>query len=553
METLSSRHNQAWLPWFLRGILILGFLVLAGRLADLQIIKGNYFRALAEGNRIRRVAINAPRGEVLARGGEVLVGNKEIKTRIVFDESSGYLKTDDITGVDESELLSEWIRDYKLGSVFAHVSGYLGEVSKEELGKIRAQCIEKGTLNLGVYIGRTGLEESYDCLLRGVDGEELVEVDSRGRKVRTLGRKEPLAGQNLKTSIDFNLQKKAAEAMNNRPGAVIVSDLEGRVLSLYSSPSFDPNSFVGKNRNDKVAGVLDDRSLPMFNRAISGAFHPGSVYKPIVAIAAIEEEKIDAKFIYHDTGFIQIGEYLFRNWYLTQYGGTEGDIGVVRAMARSTDTFFYKIGEYLGIDKIHEWSQTFGLGSKTGIDIPGEVAGLVPSAEWKMRVKGERWFLGNTYHVSIGQGDLAVTPLEMHAAIAAVASNGRLCRPTIAGEVGCRDLNVRQTSFELVRKGMEDACKPGGTGFTFFNFEKASEGLVKVACKTGTAETGDGKTTHAWFVAFAPADNPEIVATVLVEKGGEGSREAGPIAREIFDYWFGIKETPTPTVAPESD
>jgi penicillin-binding protein 2 len=553
METLSSRHNQAWLPWFLRGILILGFLVLAGRLADLQIIKGNYFRALAEGNRIRRVAINAPRGEVLARGGEVLVGNKEIKTRIVFDESSGYLKTDDITGVDESELLSEWIRDYKLGSVFAHVSGYLGEVSKEELGKIRAQCIEKGTLNLGVYIGRTGLEESYDCLLRGVDGEELVEVDSRGRKVRTLGRKEPLAGQNLKTSIDFNLQKKAAETMNNRPGAVIVSDLEGRVLSLYSSPSFDPNSFVGKNRNDKVAGVLDDRSLPMFNRAISGAFHPGSVYKPIVAIAAIEEEKIDAKFIYHDTGFIQIGEYLFRNWYLTQYGGTEGDIGVVRAMARSTDTFFYKIGEYLGIDKIHEWSQTFGLGSKTGIDIPGEVAGLVPSAEWKMRVKGERWFLGNTYHVSIGQGDLAVTPLEMHAAIAAVASNGRLCRPTIAGEVGCRDLNVRQTSFELVRKGMEDACKPGGTGFTFFNFEKASEGLVKVACKTGTAETGDGKTTHAWFVAFAPADNPEIVATVLVEKGGEGSREAGPIAREIFDYWFGIKETPTPTVAPESD
>lgn len=544
METLASQKSQSWLSWFLRGLIILGFLILIARLFELQIIKGKVYKDLSENNRIRRIPIAAPRGRILARGGEILVNNLEVKKRIVYNPESGFTKSDFLLGAPEDEIISEWKRDYPLGEKFAHVGGYLGEVSPEEVGKVNPQCPEKGPRKLGTLVGRSGLEQEYECLLSGIDGEELVEIDTRGKKVRILGRKEPVPGNDLKTTVNFGLQNYISGLLDGKKGAIVVTDGQGAVLALFSSPSFNPNDFLNNNAA-KIEGYFKDENLPIFNRVIGGLFHPGSVFKPVVAIAALAEGKIDKNYYYDDPGVIKVGIYDYFNWYMSQYGQTEGRINVIRALARSTDTFFYKIGELVGPVKIAEYAGKFGLNAETGIDIPGEITGLIPTPEWKEKVKKENWFLGNTYHMAIGQGDLAVTPVEINRMTEAVANKGNLCSfHFIRSEDSyCRDLKIDGEVYPIVKEGMKEVCQSGGTGYTFFDFTDKNQG-VEVGCKTGTAETNvDGK-THAWFTAFAPFDFPEIVATVLVERGGEGSKEAGPLARLIFDYWFGQVKPP---------
>src|SRR3989344_132052 len=548
MQTLLAIKTQSWLIWFLRGVVTLGFLVLAGRLVDLQIIRGKYFRVLAEENRIRRVVIVAPRGRSVARGGDVITDNGQVQKEVVF-EKSGIEKHDAETSESTKSLITEWVRTYPQADVFAHLTGYLGEVSQEELGKVEAQCLEKGPRKLGALIGRGGLEEKYDCTLRGIDGEELIEVDAFGERVRTLGRKNPTPGRDIHTTIDFGLQKKLAEMLKSDVGAAVITDPKGEILAFYSSPSYDPNVFNNEAKQKEAEEILTDEKKPLFNRVIGGKYHPGSVFKPVVAVAALEEEKIDGSFTYEDNGYIAIksvyGDFTFNNWYFTEYGGREGTIDLERAITRSTDSFFYQIGELTGVEKIADWSHTFGLDEVTGIDIPGEIAGLVPNPVWKVRVKAERWFLGNTYHLSIGQGDIALTPIAVNQAIAAISNGGEYCSPHIlneeafAGNFLCRDLGIKKENIDLVKKGMVGACSLGGTGYTFFDFKEKSG--YEVGCKTGTAEVGDGTDdTHAWFTAFAPKDDPEIIATILVERGGEGSRVAGPIAREIFNYYFKV-------------
>lgn len=536
MKRLSSVNRQSWLGWFFRGLLLLAFLVLLGRLIELALIKKDYFKALAEGNRIRRIPITAPRGRIFARGGEVLAGNEEVKRKVTFDPQNGYQKSEDIKGASKEEIITEWQREYTLADKAAHIIGYLGEVSEDEVGKVKASCPEKGARTLGALVGRTGLEEEYECKLSGIDGGELVEVDSTGNRIRTLGTKEPIPGEDIKTTIHYGLQQKVAEVMDEKKGAVVVTSPEGEVFALYSSPSFDPTLLTSKDKADEVADLLEDGDLPFFNRAIGGAFHPGSVFKPVVAIGALEEGEIDEEYTYEDTGEITIdspyGNFSYTNWYFTQYGRVEGEIGLTRAIARSTDTFFYKVGELLGAENIGEWAGKFRLEKESGIDLPGEVKGLVPAPEWKKNVKGERWFLGDTYNISIGQGDLSLTPLALNMAIAAIANDGEICKPGIVKDTDCTDLNISKENLEMVVEGMIGACSEGGTAFTFFGFEP------KVACKTGTAETFKEDVTHAWFTIFGPQDNPEIVATVLVEEGGEGSSDAGPLATEIFEYWF---------------
>ncbi len=549
MESLSSIKSQSWLVWFMRGFLLLVFLILFARLFELQIIRGDYFRGLSEGNRIRRIAITAPRGNILARGGEVLVGNKELKTSA--NEDGVNIKDE---ANDEIEI-PKTIREYKLGSAIGHISGYVGEVNKDELGKVKGQCTDKGPRKLGNYVGRTGLESVYECLLSGENGEELVEVNASGKKIRSLGQKDPVNGTDLKTTIDAGLQTKIAQLMSDRKGSVVISDGNGQILALFSGPSYDPNIFVDPEKRGDVASVMTDKDHLLFNRAIGGLFHPGSIYKPIVAAAALEDGKIDKNYYFNDTGAIVIkniyGTYSYKNWYFTQYGGTEGNINLVRALARSTDTFFYKVGELIGVESLHNWSEKFGLNTKTGIDLPGEVEGLVPNEAWKLDVKKERWFLGDTYNMSIGQGDLALTPIEMNAGISVIANGGRLCKTHLkqAGEE-CKDLGLKKDTIDLIKEGMKAACASGGTAFTFFDFKEKSG--KDVLCKTGTAQDEKGE-PHAWFTAFAPADNPEIVITVLAENGGEGSKVAGPIAREIFNYWFKVPSAPTPSVIPASE
>jgi penicillin-binding protein 2 len=541
MYSLNTSKSQTWLPWFLRGVLILGFVLLLARLFELQIIKGAYFRSLSEGNRIRRVALPAPRGKILARGGEVLVDNTKLEKRIVFD-TEGYKLEAYSTGIKDEEKVEDWTRTYPLGESLAHLSGYLGEVNSEEAKKVDPKCIEKGPRKTGQLVGRGGLEEWYDCTLAGIPGEQLVEVDTSGKKIRLLGKKDPVAGKDIKTTIDFSLQKKVAAVMEGKVGAVVVTDPRGEVLALYSSPSFDPNVFTNvnngnlKDNQEKISKIINDSGLPLFNRVISGLYHPGSVFKQVVSIAALQEGVIDKDFLYNDTGQIVLetkyGTYSYNNWFFTSSGGREGEINLVRAITRSTDTFFYKVGEMLGIDLLVSWSEKYGLDKKTGIDLPGEAEGLLPSPEWKEKVKGEKWFIGNTYHVSIGQGDLAITPLRVNMITAVTASGGFLCTPFLVGQTRCSDLGIKKTNLDLVKEGMRGACSSGGTGYTFFDADP------KVGCKTGAAETVEKDVTHAWFTFFAPIDTPEIVVTVLVEKGGEGSKVAGPLAREIYDYWF---------------
>jgi penicillin-binding protein 2 len=492
MQTLaSSKNNESWLSWFLRGVLLLGFLVLIGRLIDLQLIKGEYYRKLSEGNRIERIKIKAPRGKILARGGEVLSGSN-----------------------------------------FSHLIGYLAETNASEVGKIDPKCIEKGAYKLGQIVGRGGLSEYYNCRLTGVDGEELIEVDSLGRKLRMIGTKVPIAGRDVKTNIDFDLQNTIATEMSGKSGSVIATDKNGEVLALFSSPSFD---------TDDIPKSLNDPELPLFNRSIGGLYHPGSIFKPLIAIAALEEKKIDKDYRFVDTGVVTVesiyGNYSYSNWYFTQYGGAEGEIDLTKALARSTDTFFYKIGEFVGIDNLVDWMKNFGLTKLTDIDIPGEIISLIPSPDWKEKVKGERWFLGNTYHFSIGQGDLALTPVGIHRANLVISNGGKFCDLKIVGETNCQKTKIKEENINLVKEGMKKVCEVGGTGFTFFDFSEKHNG-IEVGCKTGTAETNEDNKTHAWFTSFAPLENPEIMLTVMVEKSGEGSKVAGPIARKIFDDYF---------------
>lgn len=498
MQTLAtSKREQSWFSWFLRGILFLGLLILIGRLVELQIIQGSYYRNLSEGNRIDRIKIKAERGKILARGGEYLGGPD-----------------------------------------FAHITGYIQEANELEVGKVDPNCIEKGTYKLGQTVGRGGLQEKYNCILTGIDGEELVEVNSLGERIRIIGTKLPIAGSDVKTNIDYNLQKAVAHEMEGKIGSVVATDKNGQVLALFSSPSFDPMD---------IKPSLTNPDLPLFNRAIGGLYHPGSIFKPLVAAAALEEGKIDKNFRYIDTGVVTTesvyGNYSYSNWYFTQYGGKEGEIDLTKALARSTDTFFYKIGEAVGINGLVDWMKKFGLTKLTDIDISGEILSLVPSPDWKEKVKHEKWFLGNTYHFSIGQGDLALTPIAIHRADLAVSNGGRLCSLKLVGGTKCTDLKIKRENIELIKEGMKKACQPAGegrnagTGFTFFDFPEKHNGL-EVACKTGTAETNEDDKTHAWFTVFSPIDNPEIHLTVMVEKSGEGSKVAGPIARKIMDEYF---------------
>lgn len=516
--------------------LVLVFLILGARLIDLQIIRGSFYATLSSENRIRRIPIRAPRGRILDAQGEVLADNRQVYKLVEFGKNGAPVSYKIIADDEGKRLfergvegvIRETARSYPAGEGFAHVLGYVSQVESLEVGKNPCGPYTPAYV-LGDFAGRTGIEQEYECLLRGQNGEELVEVDTNGRRVRVLGRREAVAGKDLRVSLDRGLAEVAAGALAEKPGALVAQNPKtGELLALVSSPSFDPNKIA-----EDFERLSRDENLPLFNRAIGGSYQPGSTFKIVTATAGLEEGKIDANFTFTDPGVIRVGSFSYANWYFTQYGRTEGTIDIIRAIKRSTDTFFYKVGEFVGVEKLAKWAGKFGLGEKTGIDIPGEIGGLVPTPQWREDVIGERWFLGNTYHLSIGQGDIHLTPLQVNLMTSVLASSGKLCRPHVLGKVDCQDIEVSPKTIRLITSGMVEACKPGGTAFPFFNFSP------EVACKTGTAEFGDPQgRTHAWLTAFAPADAPEIVVTALVEGGGEGSAVAAPIVREVMDYWF---------------
>lgn len=583
-------------------ILLVSFFVLMIRMLDLTIIQGHRMRALADENRMRELIRHAPRGLLLDRTGKPLVENiPQYRLLRPCAEESDKRCSERLTKEEGEELLSKGLpnshflevdyqRVYLYPEITSHVLGFTGELTGEEL---EDEYYQLRKYRLGDKVGRNGAEAVYEEKLRGRDGKELVEVDATGKILRTLGRDEETAGQDIMLSIDIELTKAASDAFpKGSKGAVVVTKPQtGEILAMYSSPTFSLNRFTSGMPQEEYEALTTSTDKPMFNRAIGGVYPPGSTFKLVTSLAALEEKVIDGSSTVEDTGVIRIDQYTFPNWYFLQYGRTDGIVDVEKALARSNDIFFYKVGEALGITRLSAWARKVGVGKPLGIELSGEAGGLMPDPEWKKlnftseadrEARQNIWYLGDTYHVSIGQGYLLTTPLQVAAWTDIVANGGKLCRPTIKkidyrlSSPECIDLEVSQSSLELIRKGMERACSDGGTGWPLFNFsvklsstsaallgEKNSENpvaasesaklYVPVACKTGTAEYGDSQdNTHAWFTSFAPVpsednntypanvrrDDPELSVVVLVEGAGEGSEKAAPIAKKVFEAWF---------------
>jgi penicillin-binding protein 2 len=501
--------------WWMQAALVMSFGILLVTVIKLNLIKGPYYREMALNNRVTKLTIPAARGEIFDRKGRIVADN------VSFDET---IK-----------------RFYPYGESTASVTGYLGSVNQEELKN--GKC-GRNLQNQSV-VGRAGIESVMDCELMGIDGYKLVEVDARGKNNRDLGQLDPIKGKDITLSIDAYWQEKIYKMLDGKKAVVIISEPNtGKILALVSSPSYDANNFNYTYDKETIRSYLEDtQNLPMMNRAISGKYHPGSVFKPIEALGALEDGVINEDTLIEDTGVIKIGDYSFNNWLWTKSHTTDGMVNVVKALKRSNDIFFYKLGESMGVDKIDHWAIKFGFGSITGIELPGESMGLVPNDQWKKENKGERWYLGDTYHMAIGQGDLTVTPLQINQATNIVASRGQKCKMSVLkdSKVECSEVKAKSVNWDLVREGMKEACKSGGTAWPLFNFK------TEIACKTGTAELGDGSSdTHAWLTAFAPADNPQISITVMVERGGEGSDVAAPVVGDILKEWFNETNTLVP-------
>ena len=408
-------------------ILFFGLGILLARLVSLTLVEGIRYKTLASENRIREIKVDAPRGIIYDRMGNILVRNtpvfKKSNTEIFFEKKPSSASGEFTEGV---------VRDYVYGSLFAHVVGFTGEIGDEEIKNAKLKMQNSGTdYKSGDIVGKTGIEKEYDEILRGIGGKELVEVDATGSRVRVMGRLSPKSGNNLNVTLDLKLQQAAFDALKDKKGAVVATiPATGEVLVLYSSPSFDPNNFIRGIGLDEILQNEEDR--PLFNRAIGGTYPPGSTFKIITSVAALESGAINKDTEIEDTGVLTVGSFSFGNWYFSKYGRKEGMLNVVGAIRRSNDIFFYKIGELTGIDTIASMARKMGAEKVTGIDIEGEARGVMPDREWVKRVRDENWYLGNTYHVAIGQGDILATPLQVNYWTNAIANNGRVCRPYLA-------------------------------------------------------------------------------------------------------------------------
>ena len=526
-----------WKYWILKFGLILSLLILIVVIVRLSLIQKDYYVGVARDNKVFESIIPAPRAEIVDRKGRVIAksvyqyfklenGNK------IYQSSGGF----DGYKFEGKDLAYEIKREYEYGESMSMVTGYIGKVTEEDIKNNKCGLKLKNS----DFVGRSGIEDFLDCDIRGENGKRVVEVDALGNYVRELGRQEPETKKPIELSIDAYWQDKIYKLLNGKKAVVIISQPNtGKILSLVSSPAYDANDFVEQN-NEKINGYLEDKdNLPLLNRAISARYHPGSVFKLSVATAGLESGVINKETLIEDTGTLKVGDYTYKTW----SGISDGMVNIVKAIRRSNDIFFYKLGEMLGVDRIRDWAKKYGYGAKTGVELTGEVEGVVPDEDWKKEAKGENWYLGNTYHLAIGQGDLDVTPLQVNQMTNTIANHGRKCKMSLLknSKIECNDIGIEDETWKTIIEGMKQACKSGGTAWPLFNFK------TEIACKTGTAEVGDGsKDSHAWLTAFAPADNPQISITVIVERGGEGSDVAAPIVGDILKEWFNEPNTLVP-------
>lgn len=551
----SSGKNYSIRSYLLPLILIIAVALIIVRLFFLQIIKGESYRSLSDSNRTRTIPIHAPRGVIFDRMGVPLVFNapgfrRTLNGKTMLLNNNEALKL--LIG-KENALEVDSLRSYPYKDATSHVLGYIGQISKEELEQKEFVNYKGGEL-----IGKIGIEKEYEGLLRGIDGKELVEVDSQNKAIRKLGQTDPVPGQNIMLTLDIALQKAAFDSLKEvKKGAVIVSNPKGEILALISKPSFDPNFFTmgegysisSESRYKNISQILLDlENQPLLNRAIGGTYPPGSTFKLVTAAAGLEDKIIDKNFTVEDTGILRVGAFSFGNWYFMQYGKTEGAVNVVKGIKRSNDIFFYKLAELVGVEKLSNFAEKFGLGKKLGIDLAGEQSGTVPTPKWKKETIGDNWYLGDTYHYGIGQGYLLTTPLQVNMWTSVIANSGVLYKPHLLKNTTNNPIRkniVSKATVDLIKEGMVESCSAGGVAWPLFEFKAKSEkrkvddGKIRIACKTGTAQHGGEEALpHAWITLFAPAEKPEIIVTVLSESSGEGSNVAAPIAKKILEEWF---------------
>ena len=598
MTRIKEHHSEEFRKQFfcaaLLYLMVLGFLLV--RLAYLQIWKGNEYRHMSENNRIRLTEIVASRGRILDRDRTVLVDNRPCFVVSVIPEEvqNEQILTHHLSLVypsGQDELLSQirslskalpfrafplwkdasWeamayieanklripgvliqvneVRNYLYGSLMSHITGYIGEVNPQEIDRYPYYVYKPGDC-----IGKSGIESQWERFLRGRNGGAQVEVDARGREIRMLEKKEPVPGNNLVLSVHVALQKSALEAFGeDTTGVAIAMDpRNGRILCYVSLPSFDPNQFVGGVPSEEWNALSTHPLHPLTNRGIQGQYPPGSVFKIVIAAAALEEHVVSPEeFLYCGGSYKR-----FRCW--KKHG--HGSVNLHRALVESCDVYFYQLGQRLGIQRIAAYAKRFGFGDLTGIGLNGERAGHVPSEEWKKKRLGEPWYEGETLQVAIGQGYLLVTPLQILTMMATIANGGTRWVPRIVERVESLDgglimedqplvkssVHLSPSTLTHMRTALRDVVMTrSGTG------TRARLDTVEVAGKTGTAQVirmGEERQRdealpreardHAWFTCYAPVQDPEIAVVVLVEHGGHGGESAAPIAREILRTYF---------------
>ncbi len=511
--------------------LILVLTLFTVRLFWLEVVKGNYYHDLAENNRLRIERIKANRGLIYDKEGVVLVKNKPLffleEKRISEPEALKLI-------VQEEKIKIQAEREYLFPEVFSHVLGYGGKISKEEFALKKNEGY-----SFDDSLGKDGLEFFYEPVLKGKDGRKKIEVDSLGKETRIFAEEKTEDGQNLSLSIEVALQKKVKEVFEKYSGkrgrgAVILMDpRNGEILSLVSLPVYDNNLI---KKGEVWREILIDKDAPLLNRAIAGLYPSGSIIKPIIALAALEEGLIDKQTSILSVGGFWAGNRFFSDW---KQGG-HGRVNLNEALAWSVNTFFYYLGggygdfKGLGPEKLNFYFKKVGLGEKTGIDLPNEKSGFLPTPEWKKRTKNEDWYIGDTYNLSIGQGDILVTPLQIANLTSMLANGGTFFKPGFVKkdepEIIAEKI-FKKENLELVRLGLKTVVDRG----TASSLKSLG---IPLAGKTGTAQVSQKEKPHAWFTGFAPFDNPEIVVTVLIENGGEGSDLALKVAREILQYYF---------------
>lgn len=578
---------------FMGGVLLC-FAILLLRLWYLQIIQGEKFTHLAENNRVRVIPQRDIRGEILDRSGLPLATNRPSFHLFLLPEDVRNME-DTLTfleqyiGIKRKELeeklktsppyrsisiardlsrqevayiaehnwdlpgLSlevESLRSYQHKEVAAHVLGYIGEISEEQWKEYSSAGYQRGD-----FIGQYGIEKLFESVLRGKKGSKGVEVDALGRELRVLKRIPPRPGHNVVLTIDLPLQQFIEENFEETAGAVVALDpRNGAVLALVSKPSFDPNLFAkGISRSEWRKLALHPRH-PLQNRAITGQYPPGSVYKIVMAAAGLEEEIVQPNTSIFCGGQFPFGNRIFNDW----KPGGHGVVNLYSALVESCDVYFYRLGSKLGVDTIAHYAREFGLGVKTGIDLAPERPGLVPSTAWKKQEKNEPWYPGETISVSIGQGYNLVTPLQLASLISAVANGGTLWRPQLVHRIETPTgkvlrefapqarsrLSLRPHTLQTIRKALYGVVHdPKGTGKKAYieNFGVAGKtGTVQVVGVRKTKELPERYRDHGWFVAFAPFDNPQIALAILAEHGGKGGSNYAALAKKIIEKYFNL-------------